>query len=175
MLICCYGGGSDLKVSTGCGIYHYSSHSAVKGMGRRDGTLIDTRKPDDGKEIHLFFICDAEGEFDENFASIANKTVLDACKAFYEKTGFENVKDYHQVINDILKAANKALYEKEQTEAVEMGASLTVAIIEGRKLHVGHIGNCRVYLYRDNRLDQITVDQSLVIRFRKGYRKKNRH
>ncbi len=43
-----------------------------------------------------------------------------------------------------------------------MGTTLTVAMGEGRRLHVAHIGDSRAYLLRDGRMRQITSDHTLV-------------
>ena len=57
--------------------------------------------------------------------------------------------------------ANKAVYE--QQEALHsgiMGTTLTAAIIDGDKLYVGHVGDSRLYLLRQNILTQMTLDHS---------------
>ena len=41
-----------------------------------------------------------------------------------------------------------------------MGTTLTVAEIEGNHLYVGHVGDSRLYLFRDEELTQLTEDHS---------------
>ena len=43
-----------------------------------------------------------------------------------------------------------------------MGTTLTAAMIEGRRLHLAHVGDSRAYLLRDGTLEQITTDHTLV-------------
>jgi len=43
-----------------------------------------------------------------------------------------------------------------------MGTTCLVALLAGRQLHLGHIGDSRAYLFRDGRLEQITSDHSWV-------------
>lgn len=43
-----------------------------------------------------------------------------------------------------------------------MGTTLTVAMIEHRRLHVAHVGDSRAYLLRDDELHQLTQDHTLV-------------
>jgi PPM family protein phosphatase len=43
-----------------------------------------------------------------------------------------------------------------------MGTTLTAALVEGRRLHIAHVGDSRAYLLRDGRLSQLTDDHTLV-------------
>jgi protein phosphatase len=43
-----------------------------------------------------------------------------------------------------------------------MGTTMTVALVEGEHVAIGHVGDSRAYLVRDGRLEQLTEDHSLV-------------
>ncbi len=43
-----------------------------------------------------------------------------------------------------------------------MGTTLTAVMVEGRRLHVAHVGDSRAYLMRDQRFSQLTDDHTLV-------------
>jgi len=43
-----------------------------------------------------------------------------------------------------------------------MGATLTVAWVDGVQLSIGHVGDSRIYLLRSGALQQLTSDHSLV-------------
>lgn len=43
-----------------------------------------------------------------------------------------------------------------------MGTTLTAALLEGRRLHLAHVGDSRAYLLRDGQLRQLTDDHTLV-------------
>lgn len=43
-----------------------------------------------------------------------------------------------------------------------MGTTLTTALVEGRRLHIAHVGDSRAYLLRDGELRQLTDDHTLV-------------
>jgi protein phosphatase len=43
-----------------------------------------------------------------------------------------------------------------------MGCTLAAAYVAGDTLYYGNVGDCRVYLYRKNRLIQLTVDETMV-------------
>lgn len=67
-----------------------------------------------------------------------------------------------EVLLDAVQAANTAVFEDEPE--VDSGTTLTVALVLGRRLHVAHVGDSRLYLLTDNELEQITTDHSLVQR-----------
>ncbi|MBK8904061.1 MAG: serine/threonine-protein phosphatase [Anaerolineaceae bacterium] len=67
-----------------------------------------------------------------------------------------------EVLLDAVQAANTAVFEDEPE--VDSGTTLTVALVLGRRLHVAHVGDSRLYLMADGKLEQISVDHSLVQR-----------
>jgi protein phosphatase len=69
-------------------------------------------------------------------------------------------------IDVALKAANKAVHTKGQTDpgCKGMGATAAVAFICDGVTHLGHVGDCRVYHAHDGKLFQVTKDQTLVAR-----------
>ena len=60
--------------------------------------------------------------------------------------------------------ANRRVYERSSTDpsASGMGTTMTVALVEGSSVAIGHVGDSRAYLVRDGRLEQLTEDHSLV-------------
>ncbi len=63
-----------------------------------------------------------------------------------------------------VRLANKKIYWSAEKNAAQkgMGATLTAAWIDGRKLALAHVGDSRVYLLRGGELHQLTSDHSLV-------------
>lgn len=60
--------------------------------------------------------------------------------------------------------ANQKIFESAEAhpEQQGMGATLTVACIEGERLSIAHVGDSRAYLLRGGSLQQLTSDHSLV-------------
>jgi serine/threonine protein phosphatase PrpC len=58
--------------------------------------------------------------------------------------------------------ANRAIWEHAQTVGSDMGTTCTVALLLGRALYLGHVGDSRAYLVMPNGLKQITNDHSTV-------------
>ncbi len=67
-----------------------------------------------------------------------------------------------EVLTDAAQAANTAVYEKDRD--IDSGTTLTIALIFGRRLHVAHVGDSRLYLQAEDRFEAVTSDHSLVQR-----------
>jgi len=46
--------------------------------------------------------------------------------------------------------------------ANKMGATVALVLVRGRSAHVGHMGDSRVYLFRDGKLERLTRDHSVA-------------
>jgi serine/threonine protein phosphatase PrpC len=64
----------------------------------------------------------------------------------------------------MIQEANRSVYERaSEDEAVSgMGTTMTIALVDGDNVCIGHVGDSRAYLVRDGRLAQLTEDHSLV-------------
>lgn len=71
-----------------------------------------------------------------------------------------------EALLDAVLAANAAVVTKaaDDPDLRGMGTTLTAAMVEGRRLHVAHVGDSRAYLVRDEELVQLTSDHTLVAR-----------
>jgi PPM family protein phosphatase len=64
----------------------------------------------------------------------------------------------------IVRDANRRIYELASSDESRrgMGTTLTAAKIEGDEVSIGHVGDSRAYRLRDEALEQLTRDHSLV-------------
>jgi len=71
---------------------------------------------------------------------------------------------YHRELRDAVVQANQALFaEAEQHPECEgMGTTLSLAVADGRSLHIANVGDSRVYLVNSREICQVTRDHSLV-------------
>ncbi len=65
---------------------------------------------------------------------------------------------------ELIREANRRVYaySSENASARGMGTTMTVALVEGGVVTIGHVGDSRAYLLRDDELTQLTQDHSLV-------------
>jgi PPM family protein phosphatase len=66
---------------------------------------------------------------------------------------------------ELIQEANRRVHQRAQVDAetTGMGTTITVALVESNgTVTFGHVGDSRAYLLRDNRLEQLTDDHSLV-------------
>jgi PPM family protein phosphatase len=72
-----------------------------------------------------------------------------------------------QQLEQIALAANRKIFEMAQSDSrhAGMGTTLTAAMVDGQHVAVGHVGDSRLYLYRDGAIERMTRDHSLVEEF----------
>lgn len=123
-------------------------------------------------EYLLAVVCDGMGgvQGGKIAAKLAVATYLDRFGFFYSDrfegdaeamvTPFE----LKRIFSNAVYAANRAVYEKGQTdeELRGMGTTLTSALIIGQALYTSNVGDSRVYLIRDGVAERITKDNSYV-------------
>ena len=68
------------------------------------------------------------------------------------------------ILAEAVQKANRAVLKKaaEKLEYAGMGTTIVAAVIDGNTLYVANVGDSRLYLIDDDRIDQITLDHSLV-------------
>jgi protein phosphatase len=67
-------------------------------------------------------------------------------------------------LDALIQEANRRIYDRASTDptASGMGTTMTVALVEGMTVALGHVGDSRAYLVRDEQMEQLTEDHSLV-------------
>jgi serine/threonine protein phosphatase PrpC len=117
----------------------------------------------------VFIVADGMGghEFGEVASSIASKTVGDYIikKLYFPLFSPENsetpTESIQEIIENSIKLAQNAVVQK----APGGGTTITVGLIFGDQITIGHVGDTRLYfLYPDGRIDIKTSDHSLVKR-----------
>jgi PPM family protein phosphatase len=72
-----------------------------------------------------------------------------------------------QDLAEVARSANREIYRKAQEDAEHagMGTTFTGALVSGREVSIGHVGDSRMYRLRDGELERLTHDHSLVEEF----------
>jgi PPM family protein phosphatase len=121
----------------------------------------------------LFIVADGMGGHASG--EVASKMAVDAMQEFFGETAddpertwpykMDRSKGYEEnrLITGI-KLANLRIYEAAQRESKKRGMGTTfVAIFAANDgVYVAHVGDSRVYRYRDNKLEGLTEDHSLL-------------
>jgi protein phosphatase len=67
-------------------------------------------------------------------------------------------------VTQLIQEANRRVYERANADPSTsgMGTTMTVALVEGTEVTIGHVGDSRAYVVRNHELEQLTEDHSLV-------------
>ena len=103
----------------------------------------------------LFAVADGMGG--ARGGEIASKLAASALGAEARGSGEERVAA-------LIQEANRRVYERgaEDSSASGMGTTITVALVEDGEVAIGHVGDSRAYLIREDEIEQLTDDHSLV-------------
>ena len=72
-------------------------------------------------------------------------------------------KDYRDLLEEVILEVNADVFRASvEPETRGMGTTLTAAIIDGDTVSIGHVGDSRAYLLRNENLRQLTNDHSLA-------------
>lgn len=121
---------------------------------------------DDDTKIGIFALADGMGG--HNKGEIASQMAVNGIIDFLGKNLSQegNVKiDY---LDDVIKQAynyvNNQIYEKskEDKSFYGMGTTLVTVIIYNDEMYVANVGDSRCYILRDEKLNRITIDHSVV-------------
>ena len=130
--------------------------NSVIGMRRtnnEDAIYINEQK-------NLYLVADGMGGC--NAGEVASSTAISAFVEAMENA--ENGETLDKMMSAVAQC-NKEVYQKsrENIEFLDMGTTLVAVTVENEKMFIVHVGDSRVYLFRENNLQQITTDHSYVM------------
>lgn len=108
-------------------------------------------------EMQIFAVADGMGG--HKAGEIASAMAIETIQKYQGQKD-----DIRQMLNEIIQNADQQIYAAQENNAdcQGMGTTLTMAVVKGNLLYIGHVGDSRAYLYRNDHLLQITTDHSLV-------------
>jgi protein phosphatase len=112
------------------------------------------------------FVCDpplfavADGMGGAQAGEVASRLAAAAFHEYHEADAL----DPEARLRSIIQEANRRIYARASSDphASGMGTTITAALVSGSRVSVGHVGDSRAYLFRDDVLEQLTEDHSLV-------------
>jgi serine/threonine protein phosphatase PrpC len=68
---------------------------------------------------------------------------------------------------EVARGANRKIHQMAQDDSAYagMGTTFTAALVTGKHIAIGHVGDSRLYRFRDDELERLTHDHSLVEEF----------
>jgi protein phosphatase len=75
-----------------------------------------------------------------------------------------DIEDISELLKNTINTVNEEIYNfSVMDEATQgMGTTLIIAVVKNGKLYIGHVGDSRVYLIRDNTIKKLTWDHSFT-------------
>jgi protein phosphatase len=156
----------------------------------QDRVWAQVYQPSEGESIGLFVVCDGIGghlggesashwaveavkhEMEDLFApkdprgTVAlPKDELEAISENVEVTRVSGMRKMEKLVRQSVQRANRVVFEYAQNKpevAGDAGTTITLALVLGNRAVIGNVGDSRTYLIRNNKLQQITKDHSLV-------------
>lgn len=107
----------------------------------------------------------ADGVGGHKAGDVASQTTTKYLQQEWESNkGFSTPQKIEDWINETAEKANEAVYHKAKgnMDLEGMGTTLVLAVCLDELITVGHIGDSRCYIYKNDELKQITEDHSLV-------------
>jgi len=112
----------------------------------------------------FFVLCDGMGG--HNSGDIASRCTAESINKYiemhYSLDG--NEKNIKKILSEAIDYANKLVFTRagKNADFSGMGTTCDVCYIDFDKLYIGHVGDSRVYLYRNAELIQLTCDHTLM-------------
>jgi protein phosphatase len=109
----------------------------------------------------LMIVADGMGGYAKG--DVASRLIVETVTREVSPVLLEAVDNYESQLQASLLNANDVILEYVATHPTDrgMGATVSVAVIDGRHLYIGHVGDTRVYVIRDQ-IIQVTTDHSTV-------------
>ncbi len=113
-------------------------------------------------EAGLFAVADGMGG--HNAGEIASNLAINELKKRASALHFINTDEVQQWLIDAIEGANREVFEASShaDEMEGMGTTLTALVLKENKAVIGHIGDSRIYLWRDLSLSLLSEDHSMV-------------
>ena len=144
------------------------SFSAKSDLGLKRKINEDSFLADEG--MGLFMVLDGIGG--HLAGEVASKLGLNAIKENVMRSltdkrfaGSQISSREIQILNESLVLANKVIYEaaNSQPEYSGMGTTVASLLLGVKNIAIAHVGDSRIYLIRENSIERLTEDHSLVV------------
>lgn len=129
-------------------------------VGKKRSTNEDTAHIGEYQDLTVLLIADGMGG--HKSGEVASKLAVDTLKTMLEKD-YREGEDLETFFVKAIEKANAAIYKAAGNEENEgMGTTFAALVVRGDEALILHVGDSRIYLFREGKLRQLTKDHSLV-------------
>jgi len=113
-------------------------------------------------EVNLFAVADGMGG--HKAGEIASGIAIEELRKKSAELHNIQIDVVREWVIRSIEAANREVFEASlnAAEMEGMGTTLTALVLRGNKAVIGHVGDSRIYLWRDANLSQLSEDHSMV-------------
>jgi serine/threonine protein phosphatase PrpC len=151
-------------------VFGSATHAGYQNEVNEDS--LDARLYADHRGAILGYFVVADGVGGQQAGEVASQYAIAAAwRSLYEglwQTAFRGEEIDETLARDAVStavaAANAAVYAERATRHTDMTTTITLALVIGRRVYIGNLGDSRTYLWDAQGLHRITKDHSLVQR-----------
>lgn len=134
------------------------SHEGMSGKANEDSLGVFAWKSGDRQKLILGVVADGVGG--QIAGEVASRVAVETIDSYF--SSLNRIDNINNHLEESIIAANKAVFQESQENPDFRGMSTTIAMTAfiDDHLFMAHVGDSRIYLYRDGRLRQISVDHT---------------
>jgi len=134
------------------------SHEGMSGKANEDSLGVFAWKSGDKQKLLLGVVADGVGG--QIAGEVASRVAVETVDKYF--SSLNRIDNINNHLEEAILAANKAVFQESQDNPDFRGMSTTIAMTAfiDDHLFTAHVGDSRIYLYRDGRLRQISVDHT---------------
>ncbi len=118
------------------------------------------------ENLGLVLLADGMGGHNagEVASELAVNCIIDSLRGVLIQPDIEKTVDRYAAVEEAIQYANSEIVQValERQECAGMGTTIVLSLFYGDAVIFGHVGDSRIYRYRDEVLSQVTTDHSLV-------------
>jgi len=143
--------GKELKVG-------YATHEGMSGKENEDFFGVFAFKVDDKRKLYIGVVADGVGG--QTAGEVASHLAVAAVQNYFDQ--LPRVDNVSLHLEQAILAANESIYRSSQENPEYMGMAATMVIVGviDNRLYQANVGDSRIYIMRDGRLMQISVDHT---------------
>ena len=114
-------------------------------------------------DLDFFIVADGMGGHSKG--ELASKLAANLFIEYIKEADIKSYDSYTKLLEDAIFFANEEIYKlSKKKDDIKMGTTVVCLCIdkENKVYHLTHLGDSRAYIYKNNRLELLTRDHSLV-------------